>query len=73
MNKYNQKSGFIKAIILIIIAIAILSYFGINMKAIWDFILDIWHKLLETPFKIVWDFWVGNIWTPFIESIKSLN
>ncbi len=71
--KTNHQSGFIKAIIVIIIAIAILSYFGINMKAIWEFILKIWHNLLETPFKYLWDFWVQNIWTPFISSVNSLK
>ena len=71
--KTNNQAGFIKAIILIIIAIAVLSYFGINMKDIWDFIQGVWHRLLETPFKYAWDFVLIKIWTPFIESVKSLN
>ncbi len=71
--KTNNQAGFIKGIILIIIAIALLSYFGINLKEIWEFILKVWHKLLETPFKMVWDFIIIKIWTPFLESINSLN
>lgn len=71
--KINRQAGFIKAIIIIIIAIAVLSYFGINMKEIWEFILKIWYRLLETPFKIVWDFMINKIWEPFLQSVNSLS
>lgn len=71
--KINKQAGLIKNIILIIIAIAILSYLGINLKDIWNFLVNIWNDLLETPFKILWDMWIEHIWTPFMNSINSLN
>lgn len=71
--KTNNQAGLIKNIILIIIAIAILSYLGINLKDVWDFLVGVWENLLETPFKILWDLWIEHIWTPFLNSINSLN
>lgn len=71
--KTNKQAGLIKNIILIIIAIAILSYLGINLKDIWEFLVKVWDNLLETPFKILWDLWIDHIWTPFMNSINSLN
>ncbi len=71
---HKYQSGFIKTIILIIIAIAILNLvFGIDLKSIWDFIVKIWHNILETPFNYLWDLWIQYIWTPFINSVKSIN
>ena len=71
--KTNKQAGLIKNIILIIIAIAILSYLGINLKDIWEFLVKVWDNLLETPFKVLWDLWIDHIWTPFMNSINSLN
>jgi hypothetical protein len=71
--KTNNQAGLIKNIILIIIAIAILSYLGINLKDVWQFLVGVWENLLETPFKILWDLWIEHIWTPFLNSINSLN
>jgi len=69
----NKTSGFIKMIIVIIIAIAILSYYGINLKQIWDFILYIWNTFLAQPAMFLWAQWVEHIWIPFINSANSLK
>ncbi len=73
MKTHTKSGGFIKAIILIIIAIAILSYYEINLKDIWLFIVKIWDLLLATPVKFVWHLWVDYIWQPFLNSVDSLN
>jgi hypothetical protein len=69
----NQNRGFIKLIIIIIIAIAVLAYFGINLNNIWNFIVHVWNNYLAVPFIYVWNLWVTYVWTPFMNSINSLN
>jgi hypothetical protein len=73
MKKINTQQGIIKTIIVIIIAIAILSYYNINLNDIWNFILGIWNNFLLTPASYLWNLWVQYIWTPFLNSVQSLQ
>jgi len=84
MNNYkNKQEGLVRMIILIIIAIAVLSWYGVDIKAfftseqfqknigyIWNFISDAWTNYLAEPAAKVWGIWVQYIWTPFIGMIK---
>jgi hypothetical protein len=77
-----SKKGLIKTIIVIVIALVILGYFGFNVGDIinsptvqanlhstWDFIVKVWNNYLSAPVVYVWDhFIVGLIW-PLIKSI----
>jgi len=70
------KKGLIKTIIVIIIALIILGYFGFNIGDIingstvqsnlhtaWDFVSKIWNNYLSVPFVFVWDkIFVGILW-----------
>jgi hypothetical protein len=82
----NKEQGLIKAIILIIIAIAILSWYGVDIKEfftseqaqknfgyIWSFIQDIWSDYLSGPFNKLWDIWLQYVWGPFMEMLKRGN
>jgi hypothetical protein len=71
--KINQKSGFIKMVILIIIAIAVLSWYGINLDQISAFVVSIWNKFLATPAKFLWTTWVEHIWVPFMNSVSTVK
>ncbi len=87
MNKYkNKQGGLIKMIIIIIIVIAILSWYGLDIKEfftspqaqknfgyIWNFIKDTWNDYLSTPAHKAWGIWVQYAWQPFIEMIKTKN
>jgi len=83
--KFNKtkKQGLIKMIIIIIIAIAILSYFGVDIKNfftspqaqknfgyVWDIIKDVWNNYLAAPADKLWAVWIQYIWGPFIEMLK---
>ncbi len=70
-------------IIIIIIAILILSWFGVDIKKffeseqvqnnlgyVWDFVSDIWHDYLAGPAIKVWDVWVQYIWNPLMVMLK---
>ncbi|PIQ68157.1 MAG: hypothetical protein COV91_05525 [Candidatus Taylorbacteria bacterium CG11_big_fil_rev_8_21_14_0_20_46_11] len=60
--------GFIKTILVIVIGLIMLGYFGYNLKDIvssptvhenlvyvWDLIVKLWNTFLATPILWVWD------------------
>ena len=63
----NKQQGLIKMIILIIIAIAVLSWYGVDIKQfftsemaqnnfsyVWNFIKEVWSNYLVEPVSKVW-------------------
>ena len=79
----NKQGGLIKMIIIIIIAIAILSWYGVDIKEfftspqaqknfgyIWNFIKEVWSNYLAAPAHSAWSFWVTYAWTPFVQMLK---
>lgn len=82
-----RNQGFIKYVILIIILIAILSYFKINIKSIaeseifkenfgyvWNWCKDVWDKYLAKPAEYLWnDIFIDLIWNPFVEMLKRIK
>ena len=80
----KKEQGLVKMIILIIIAIAILSWYGVDIKDffmseqvqknfsyVWGFIKDIWSDYLATPASKLWDIWIQYVWTPLIDVLKK--
>lgn len=86
MNNTNEK-GFLKTIILIVIALIVLGYFGFditkiiqtptvqtNLNATWDFTSKIWNTYLAGPFVYIWDhFVVGVVWQIFKSGMTALG
>ncbi|MFA7252802.1 MAG: hypothetical protein WC027_03010 [Candidatus Paceibacterota bacterium] len=83
MKKINKQQGLIGTIILIVIAIIILSYFGVDLKRlwtsdqvqknlgyVWNLIVKIWTDYLSTPFEYLWGIWVKYFWTPFMDFLN---
>lgn len=67
-NIVGQRSGFIKTIVIIVIALIILGYFGYNIEDImksplvqknlnyaWDLVQYVWNNYLKVPTMFVWD------------------
>ena len=77
--------GFIKYVIIIIIAILILSYFGFDIKKtaesdaaksnfgyVWGSVQHFWDAYLATPAKFIWDrIFVGIVWNMIIQPSLS--
>lgn len=68
MTRNNKKGGFIKLILLIVIALVVLGFFGYNLKDIidsptvkenlvyvWGLAVKFWNAFLATPANWVWD------------------
>lgn len=85
-NYKNKQGGLIKMIILIIIIIAVLSWYGVDIKDfftspttqknfgyVWNFINDIWSNYLAEPASKLWGIWLQYIWAPFMEMLKTKN
>ena len=84
INYQNKQGGLIKIIIIIIIAIAILSWYGVDIKDffnspqvqknfdyIWNFITDIWSNYIQGPASKLWGIWLQYIWNPFMDMLKK--
>jgi len=83
-NYLNKNGGLIKWIILIVVAILILSYFGVDIKNffmsdqvhknfgyIWNFIKGIWNNYLIAPAHLVWGIFLQYVWDPFLNVINK--
>lgn len=75
----NPQSGLIGWIILIIVAIAVLSYFGFNFQTffssptvhqnfvyVWNSVLYVWNNFLAVPATFVWNFIYKFVIQPLI-------
>lgn len=82
-HRIGQSSGFVKTIIIIIIALIILGYFGYNVQDIvnsptvqknlnyaWDIVQYVWQNYLKVPVMFVWDkIIIGLGWDNLIKLI----
>lgn len=82
MKKINYKRGLVRTIIIIVIALIILGYFGFDVQSIiqsdnvqrnlhyvWDVVVRIWDNYLAGPAIFVWDkIVVGMLW----ESLQKI-
>lgn len=87
MSNLKQKQGFIKLIIIIIIAIIILSYFGFDLRSIvespesqgnlgyvWGGIIYVWETWLVNPLTYLWnDVFIDLLWDNFIENMERIK
>ena len=83
----HYKKGLVKTIIIIVIALIVLGYFGFNvtdiingptvqanLHAAWDFILKLWNNFLSVPFMFVWNkIVIGILWKLIQAGLAALN
>lgn len=79
--------GFIKDIIIIVIAVLLLNYFGFDVKewldkpevkeqifAVWDFIKNIWINYVKGPADYLWNtIIIGVVWEFILNIIDKVN
>ncbi|MEK7609581.1 MAG: hypothetical protein AAB470_00475 [Patescibacteria group bacterium] len=87
MNKIPQNKGLVRAVIVIVIALLILSYLGINIRSIvnspagqenfnytQEVILNVWNNYLKGPATYLYnDIFIKLIWDPAIESLTRIK
>ncbi len=83
-NARNLKSGLIRTIVIIVIGILVLSYFGFNIRQIAESktsrenfsyvqekMIYVWDNFLETPATFVWERIIIDLgWEPFQAALK---
>lgn len=87
MIKNDTNKGLIKAIILIVIALIILGYFGLNLRNIINsptvqdnfayaegLIVNIWNNYLSRPAAYLWNnVFIDLIWNPAISNLERMK
>ncbi len=86
MTYQSQQGGFIKWIVLILILLIVLGYFGFDVREIiesdqvqdnihyvWTFVVNVWDTYLKGPAIYLWNIWVDFIWSPFVENMEKLR
>lgn len=89
MNKFsnNMNKGFVRTIILIVVILIVLGYFGFdvesiiksekvqkNLNYVWDIVVKVWDLYLAKPFLFVWDkFFVGVVWHTIVELLSKVG
>lgn len=87
MKKIPENRGFIKIILIIIVALLVLSYFGFSLRDLinrpvtqdnFGYVatttVTFWDKYLKNPASYIWnDIFIDVIWDPAIDNIKRLN
>lgn len=88
MLSYHTKhqSGFIKIILIIVIALIVLGYFGLNIGDIiaspivkqnlswfWNFLTTTWSTYLSGPATWLWNHLIKILWDMFLQGVGNLK
>jgi len=87
MKFKNDKRGLIKWIIIILIAVIILSYFGFDLRAIiesdatqgnlgylWGLGVTVWNSYLSQPILYFWhNIFIDLLWNSFIDNMERIR
>jgi hypothetical protein len=82
-----SRGGLLRTIIFIIIALLVLSYFGLNIRAIvnspaghenftyvQEIMINVWNNYLKGPATYLWnDIFLKLIWNPAIENLTKIK
>ena len=86
MKSIPTNTGLVRTIILIVIALIILSYFGFNLREIvnsptgkgnftftQEIMINIWNDYLKDPAIYLWHIFKDLIWDPAIDSLTQMK
>jgi hypothetical protein len=87
MTFFSQRNrGFLQLIIIIVIALIVLGYFGLNIQHIlatptvhdnltyaWGVAVSIWHSYLAGPAQWVWENVGKVLWNLFLSGLGNLS
>ena len=78
--------GIIRLIILLVIAVIVLGYFGISLKAVfmkeevrgnlgffWQTTNYVWENYLKGPAIWLWDIFYNLLWRSFVENAERIR
>ena len=78
MRRIKNSKGFIKSIVIIIIAVVILGILGIDLRQtlnegkshdnlifVWELVKGFWNNYVKKPMEFVWGTFYNNVWLVF--------
>ena len=85
MNAIRTNGGLVKLVLVILVVLLIIAYFGVNLRGIvnsstfqdnWSLIKDalisLWNNYLSVPFAYVWNqIFVNLIWNPIFHHLQD--
>jgi hypothetical protein len=82
----NQGLGLIGLLILLIIAIIVLGFFGISLRAVfgqgtvrdnlsyaWGTVQNVWNRYLAAPAAYLWSIFYNLLWRSFVENVERIR
>lgn len=82
----NTQQGFVKWIIIIIIALIVLGYYGFdirkaveapttqsNLTYVQQIVSTVWHKYLKAPAVYLWNIFKKYIWQVALDSLDKMS
>lgn len=83
----HPQGGFIQLIVIVIILILIVSYFGFNLRGlfddpqtrdnfsvVWEWVAHVWEGYLKTPTQWIWEHILSFIWNDlFLGNLDRLR
>lgn len=86
MRTVVNHKGFIQIILIVVIALIILGYFGLNLQDIlasptvhdnllyaWNLVKDLWSTYLSGPAQWVWDKIGSVLWGFVLDGLNNLH
>lgn len=86
MNLQTNSKGFIKLILLVIVGLIVLGYFGLNIKDIlaspivkenlayvWELVKHVWNTWLAAPAHWIWEHILKFLWELFLNGLNGLK
>lgn len=87
MIPLNRQSGLIKLVLIIVVALIVLSYFGISVRSIIEspagqdnfgyvgvWISSVWNTYLARPFSYLWnDIFIKLLWSSFTDNLEKIK
>jgi hypothetical protein len=83
---HKTQRGIVTTIIIIVIALLVLSYYGFNLRSTvespttqsnfsyaWGGVVYTWDTYLKAPATYLWNIFVDDIWNPAIASINKIQ
>jgi hypothetical protein len=82
----NTNQGLVKAIVIFLIVLLILAYFGLNLRGIvesptfqdnWNYIkggvVSLWNSYLKAPATYLWNLFIPFVWKPFEQNLQQMQ
>jgi len=87
IKKREVSRGLVKTVIMIVVALLILSYFGLNIRTIvnspagqenfsyaQELMVKVWDGFLKKPVMYLWkDIFLDLIWNPAVENLTKIK